>query len=284
MKPPGILYIVATPIGNLQDISARALEILREVDLIAAEDTRHSRKLLDYFGLRKPLTSHHQHNQSKSAKRLIQRLLEGDSIAVITDAGTPLVSDPGARLVKSAHRHGVRVIPIPGPSALSAALSVCGFDFRSIHFEGFLPANQADRTRRLKQLAEIEAGLVFFEAPHRVEKSLLDMVCTLGEKRAACIAREMTKLHESIQVGELGQLAERFGLDQERRKGEFVVIIDQARLPPREIDSQVERALKILSEETSPRQAAEITAKIFNVRRNLLYRRILAWQNAPDGD
>ena len=208
MKPLGHLYIVATPIGNLADISVRALEVLKNVDVIAAEDTRQSRKLLSHFGIKTPVIAHHQHNETKSTLKLHQRLLDGESIALVSDAGTPLVSDPGATLVKSAHENGIRVIPIPGASAVSSALSVCGLKFRQFHFEGFLPSSSGDRKRRIRQLSELDSALVFFEAPHRIVASLEDLTDTLGRAREVCIAREMTKVYESIRVGKLGDITE----------------------------------------------------------------------------
>ncbi len=282
MKSPGNLYIVATPIGNLADITARALEALSEVDVIAAEDTRHSRRLLAHFGIRTPLIAHHQHNQSKSAGALVQRLTAGESIALICDAGTPLISDPGAHLVKAARGNGIRVIPIPGASALSSALSVCGLELRRFHFEGFLPARQAERIRRLKELKDLDSGLVFFEAPHRIAQSLEDMAEALGENRDSCVAREMTKLHEGILHGALGQLAAEVRGNAEALKGEFVVIVGEGERSKSDIDDTVERALMILAEETSPRKAAEIASRIFDVRRNPLYRRILEMQSESD--
>ncbi len=283
MTPPGNLYIVATPIGNLQDISTRALTVLAEVDFIAAEDTRHSRRLLDNFGINTPMVAYHQHNQSKRGKKLIQQLLEGASVAVVTDAGTPLIADPGAQLVKHAHQQGIQVIPIPGASALSAALSICGFDIGRFHFEGFLPARQNERLRRLQQLKELTVALVFFEAPHRIVQSLDNMTQVFGAKRLACLAREMTKIHETVRVDRLAQLVRQTQNNQPQRKGEFVVIVEPDQPPLHVITPQVEQAIKILSEELSPRKAAAIAAKIFGLRRNLVYRQVLTWQNeSPD--
>ncbi len=271
MNQTGTLYIVGTPIGNLDDISARALRTLEQVDVIAAEDTRQSRKLLARYGISTPLSAHHQHNQARTTEKLIGRLLAGDHIALITDAGTPLVADPGDTLVKHAHEHGIQVVPIPGASALSAALSVCGFDAKPVHFEGFLPARSAGRRQRLQQLADCQSALVFFEAPHRVLQSLEAMIEVFGASRQACIAREMTKLHEQVQVDKLASLNQFFRNNSEFLKGEFVVIVARREPKKREIDAEVERTLEILINEMSPRKAAEVAAKIHGVGRNALY-------------
>ena len=282
MKPPGHLYIVATPIGNLADISARVLEVLKKVDVIAAEDTRQSRKLLGHFGIKTPVIAHHQHNEVKSALKLNQRLLDGESIALVSDAGTPLVSDPGATLVKTAHENGIRVIPIPGASAVSSALSVCGLKFRQFHFEGFLPSSSGDRKRRIRQLSELDSALVFFEAPHRIVASLEDLTDALGSAREVCIAREMTKVYESIRVGKLEDITEQVRENVDEIKGEFVVIVGPASRSKRGIDLQIDQTLNILMQELTPRKAAEITARIFGVRRNLLYQRTLELQSETE--
>ena len=282
MNQFGILYIVGTPIGNLEDISMRAVRILKEVDEVAAEDTRHSRKLLDRCGIATRLTSHHQHNQAKTSARFIERLKSGENIALITDAGTPLVSDPGATLVQRAQQHGIRVVPIPGPSALTSALSVCGLDIGKFHFEGFLPARSGARVARLDQLAKLDSGLVFFETPHRITESVKDMVAAFGDDRSACIAREMTKLHESIQTGKLGELAGKIINNPQHCKGEFVVIIEHRPPPKAELDDDVRRALKVLMEELSARKAAQVGAKIFGIGRNLLYKHALELRAADD--
>lgn len=284
MDQTGTLYIVGTPIGNLEDISARALRTLEEVDMIAAEDTRQSRKLLTRYGITTPLVAHHQHNQSRSTDSLLKQLLKGQHIALISDAGTPLVSDPGETLVNDAHQHGIQVVPIPGASALSAALSVCGLDINPVYFEGFLPARNAGRKQRLQQLADHQCALVFFEAPHRIMQSLDTMIEVFGVNRQACIAREMTKLHEQVQVDKLANLKQLFCDNSEFLKGEFVVIIAPPDKAKREIDAEVERTLEILIEEMSPRKAAEVTAKIHGVSRNALYKYTLQLQSEASSD
>ncbi len=278
MKHTGTLYVVATPIGNLEDITARALRILGEVDLIAAEDSRQSRKLLDRYGISKPLLAHHQHNQSKSSAKLIEKLIGGKSIALICDAGTPLISDPGTILVRNAHQNGIRVVPVPGASALSSALSVCGLEFNTVHFEGFLPSRHRARIERLEELVNLESALIFFEAPHRIVQSLEDMVEVLGAGRKACLAREMTKLHEQVRVNKLEQLCALVRENPQQLKGEFVVITEPMARSTHEIDANVERTLSILIEELTPRKAVEVTAKVFGLSRNALYKRSLELQ------
>lgn len=280
MNEPGKLYVVATPIGNLEDISPRALRVLGEVDVIAAEDTRHSRKLLDRYGISTPLVSHHQHNQSKTVGRLINRLRKGENIALISDAGTPLISDPGATLVRSAHDCGAKVIPIPGASALTCALSVCGFEISQFHFEGFLPAKRLARIQRLKELAVQNCCLVFFEAPHRIKQSLKDMAEVLGQDHPACIVREMTKLHENIHRGSVGELSQQFCDQPASRRGEFVVIVKHSAEKKREISPEVEKNLSILLDELSPKKAAKVAADIFGLGRNALYKQTLKMHKA----
>ena len=277
----GRLYIVATPIGNLDDISSRGLKTLADVDVVAAEDTRHSRKLLNRYGISTSMVSYRQHNQSRVAGSLLVRLKNGESVALITDAGTPAISDPGVSVVKMAHDEGIQVIPIPGPSALTCALSVCGLAVESVRFEGFLPARKQDRLKRLKSLSSECSTMVFFEAPHRVVWSLRDMADTLGVARRACVARELTKIFETIRVDNLDALANWVSESADNRKGEFVVIVEgivNAVAPALEV---TDRTLRVLLEEFSPRKAAELAARITGGRRNFLYRRAL---ELSDGD
>jgi len=278
MTQTGTLYIVATPIGNLEDISARALKILNDVDVIAAEDTRQSRKLLQRHAINTPLLAYHQYNQSNVTVKLLERLQAGAQIALVSDAGTPLISDPGETLVASAHQLSIKVVPIPGASALSSALSVCGFRVNPMHFEGFLPTRRMARIERLKALQPLSTALVFFEAPHRIADSLQDMLQTLGEKRHACIAREMTKLHEQILVGTLKAVRHFYIDNSQHRKGEFVVIIAPPVELQHEINTDAVRTLTILLEELSARKAAELAARIHGVGRNALYRLTLQMQ------
>jgi 16S rRNA (cytidine1402-2'-O)-methyltransferase len=221
----GTLYLVATPIGNLQDISQRALEILKTVDLIACEDTRHTRKLLTHFGISAKLVSYHEHNEQERADELANLLGEGRSVAVVSDAGTPGISDPGFRIVRNAIEIGAKVVPIPGAVAFVNALIASGLRSDSVFFGGFLPSKKNERQRRLREVKEIPATLVFYETPHRIAKSLADCLEILGSRNAA-VARELTKLHEEIIRGDLKELAEKFA--DKPTKGEIVLVIDRA--------------------------------------------------------
>jgi 16S rRNA (cytidine1402-2'-O)-methyltransferase len=268
----GVLSIVATPIGNREDISARALGVLKAVSLIAAEDTRHSKKLLAHYGIGTPLLSVHEHNEREVAGRLVQRLLAGEDIALISDAGTPLISDPGFHLVRVARRAGIRVIPLPGPSALVAALSVSGLPTDRFAFEGFLPAKQAARRQRLQGLAATTATLVFYESSHRILDCLADMSACLGGAREASIARELTKTFETVLTGTLSGLLERLRADSHQQKGEFVVMVQGA--PPRdpaEVDAVSGQVLAILMSELPLKQAVSLAARITGASRNVLY-------------
>ncbi len=219
------LYVVATPIGNLKDITLRALETLQAVDLIACEDTRQTRKLLSHFNIHKPTVSLHEHNEQQRTPALLDQLLEGRSIALVSDAGTPLISDPGGEFVRAAIEQGIPVVPIPGPSTLTAALSAAGIAFNGFFFAGFLPPRQKARMERLKSLAEIDVPLVFYEAPHRLLDMLKDVHETLGD-RMACVARELTKIHEEFLRERLSNLVTR--LESRRIRGEHVVIVEGA--------------------------------------------------------
>jgi 16S rRNA (cytidine1402-2'-O)-methyltransferase len=257
---PG-LYLVATPIGNLADISLRALAVLARADLIAAEDTRHSRKLLSHFGLGGELTPYHEHNAAKERPRLLARLRAGQSVALISDAGTPLISDPGYKLVRDALDGELMVISIPGPSAALAALTSSGLPTDTFLFAGFLPPKSGPRRARLGELAAAPATLVFFESGPRLAKSLADMAEVLGPREAA-IAKELTKLHESVTRGLLGRLAEELS-DREAPKGEFVVVVappaaDQAEASDEMISEQLDRALKVESFRDAVRSVSEV--------------------------
>ncbi len=225
MSDAGTLYLVSTPIGNLEDVTRRALRILSEVDTIACEDTRHTRKLLDHYGIRTKTVSYHEHNEHERAAELCARLLEGASVAVVSDAGTPGVSDPGFRLVRAAIERGVRVVPVPGPAAFVAALVASGLPTDEFFFGGFLPARSSQRRARLSTFRALPATLVFYEAPHRIAAALRDARETLGE-REAVVARELTKLHEEFARGRLSELADKFSVEGAAR-GEMVLIIDR---------------------------------------------------------
>lgn len=221
----GTLYLVATPIGNLDDISPRALRILKESDMIACEDTRHTSKLLTRYGIDTPRQSYHEFNKEKRTDQLVQRLHDGEQIALVSDSGTPLVSDPGFEIVSTCRREGIRVIPIPGPSAVITALVGSGLPTDSFFFAGFLPPRRSQRKRRLEELAPVPATLIFYEAPHRLLATLTDMIAVLGPRQAA-VARELTKIHEEFLHGTLPELLELFQT-REKIQGEIVVLIDR---------------------------------------------------------
>ena len=219
------LYVVATPIGNLQDISLRALRVLGEVDCIAAEDTRHSARLLQHYDLRTPLVALHEHNEERATPALLARIAAGESVALVSDAGTPLISDPGYRLVVAAREQGLPVFVVPGPSAVTAALSVAGLPSDRFVFEGFLPAKAAARRNRLQQLAGETRTLVLFESSHRIEAAVADLAAVFGAQRRAVLCRELTKQFETVHGDELGRLGEWLAADPNQRKGEFVVLV-----------------------------------------------------------
>src|SRR5947209_8879925 len=221
----GILYLVATPIGNLEDITRRALRVLAEADVVACEDARRTHALLEHFGIRAKTVSYHEHNERERAGELAAALEEGASVALVADAGTPGVSDPGYRLVRASVERGVRVVPVPGPSALVAALAASGLPTDEFYFGGFLPARAHARRQRLASVRDLRATLVFYEAPHRIARALADAREILGEREAA-VARELTKLHEEIARGRLGELAARFSAEGAAR-GEMVLVVDR---------------------------------------------------------
>jgi 16S rRNA (cytidine1402-2'-O)-methyltransferase len=267
----GILYVVATPIGNMADLSPRAVETLRGVAAICAEDTRHSRPLLAHHGIDRPLIALHEHNESEIADKLVVRMLAGESLALISDAGTPLVSDPGYRLVRAARAARIRVSPLPGACAAIAALSVAGLASDRFVFEGFLPAKPAARRARLAQLASESRTLVFYESSHRIEEMLADARVAFGDARAAVIARELTKLFETVLDGDLASLHARVVADADQRKGEFVVIVAGV---GDETDARLIEGRRLytkLCEHLPPSQAAKLAAELSGAPRKALY-------------
>jgi 16S rRNA (cytidine1402-2'-O)-methyltransferase len=267
------LYVVATPIGNLGDVTIRALEVLAAADIIACEDTRTSRTFLDRYGIKTRTVSYHDHNQAESGAKLLATLQEGKSIALISDAGTPLISDPGERLVAEAKAAGVRVIPIPGASAILAALSAAGLPAVRFFFEGFLPTKTGQRRARLASLGSLDATLVFYEAPHRLGETLAHMASVFGAERRGAMCRELTKTFEEIVTLPLGELSARYPQDT-NVKGEIVLVIE----PPHnaEADTQdVDAILNSLSKEMSAAKAAAETSRLTGVSKAELYQRLL---------
>ncbi len=269
----GTLYVVATPIGNLDDISARALRILREVALIAAEDTRHSIRLLQHFGIATPLAACHEHNERDEGGRFLTRLLAGEDVALISDAGTPLISDPGYHLVRQVRAAGIRVVPVPGACALIAALSAAGLPSDRFSFEGFLPAKTVGRQTRLQQVAEDSRTLIFYEAPHRILECLADMREVFGADRPAVLGRELTKTFETLKGLPLGELHDWVAADSNQQRGECVVLVAGWQAPEGDeaISGEALRVLDLLLGEMPLKRAAALAAEITGVRKNLLY-------------
>ena len=272
----GKLYVVATPIGNLADLGGRARAVLSEVNLILAEDTRRTRVLLQHYGIETRAIAFHEHNETDLVERLVERLREGEDLAVVSDAGTPLISDPGFELVRRLHREGLEVVPVPGPSALLCALSVACVPVDRFVFEGFLPARRGARRARLAQLDDEPRTMVFYEAPHRIVEALADLGDAFGGSRPAMIAKELTKLHETLQGGTLDELRGWVAGDEQRRRGEFVLVVGGADDPQPRVEIDAAQLLAELLEDVSVKRAAEIAAKLTGARRNTLYKQALA--------
>lgn len=270
-EQPGCLWVVATPIGHRDDMSARAVETLRSVDVIACEDTRHSRPLLMHFNVGTPLIALHEHNERDAVDAIVQRMLRGESVALISDAGTPLISDPGYRLVRAARAAGIRCAPVPGACAAIAALSVSGLPSDRFIFEGFLPPKSAARKARLQELAGEPRTLIFYESSHRVAESLADMAEIFGGEREAVLARELTKLFETVLGEPLHELAARVTRDADQQKGECVVLV---RGRGEDADARLaegQRVFAILKDELPPAKAAKLAAAISGAPRKALY-------------
>jgi 16S rRNA (cytidine1402-2'-O)-methyltransferase len=273
----GDLFLVATPIGNLGDISARACRVLSEVESIAAEDTRHSGQLLQHLGIAKPLVSLHQHNETRRAPELIERLMRGENVALVSDAGTPLISDPGFDLVRAAIAQGVRVVSIPGACAAVVALAGAGMATDRFGFEGFLPAKASGRRDRLETLKLDERTLIFYEAPHRLTETLADIAEVFGAARRVTVARELTKQYETFYYGTAQELAVRATQDADMNRGEIVIVVaGSTSQPGRENVLETDKVLRTLLEELAPAQAAKLAAKLTGAKRSELYDRAIA--------
>jgi 16S rRNA (cytidine1402-2'-O)-methyltransferase len=278
-----MLYVVATPIGNMSDISARAREILAGATAVAAEDTRHSGRLLRELGLERPLVSLHEHNERARVAELVGRMRDGESIALVSDAGTPLVSDPGYLLVAAAVDAGIAVVPVPGPCAAVAALSASGLPCDRFCFEGFLPARAAARRRRLAELAAEGRTLVLYEAPHRIAECLADLAAACGSGRRACVARELTKRFETFYRGSLGELAARAASHADLARGESVIVVEGA--PAAEPGAaELDAMLAVLLRHLPPSAAAAAAASLAGVRRSDAYARALALTREGRGE
>lgn len=280
MHPSGILYVVATPIGNLQDISLRALDILKSVDAIAAEDTRHSSGLLNHFGISKKLIAVHEHNEHQSAEKLLLQLNAGENIALVTDAGTPGISDPGAVVVDLVRKAGIKVVPVPGASAVIAALSASGITQNGFLFHGFLPASGAARRRILENLKAQTVTLVFYEAPHRILECVADLSLVLGADRRITFARELTKTFETFYSCNLGEAVAWLEADTNQQRGEFVLLVEAAAQKEAEaIPEDAVRVLKLLLAELPLKQAVKLATDITQLKKNDLYEFALQLKN-----
>ncbi|MGL9751062.1 MAG: 16S rRNA (cytidine(1402)-2'-O)-methyltransferase [Symbiopectobacterium sp.] len=277
------LYVVPTPIGNLGDITERALSVLRGVEVVAAEDTRHTGLLLQHFAISARLFALHDHNEQQKADHLLTKLQQGQSIALVSDAGTPLINDPGYHLVRRCREAGVRVVPLPGPCAAITALSAAGIASDRFCYEGFLPAKTKARQDRLLQLSEETRTLIFYESTHRLIDSLANIATVLGESRYVVLARELTKTWESIQGAPVGELLAWVQEDENRRKGAMVLIVEGFQQDESELSAEALRTLALLRAQLPLKKAASLAAEIHGVKKNALYRYALA-QNEADDD
>ena len=272
----GTLFIVATPIGNLDDITFRAFEVLKSVDFVLAEDTRHSKKLLSHLDISKPIRAFHEHNEREKTKAIISEIYSGKAIALISDAATPLISDPGYFLVAQAKKEGLKVVPIPGPTALITALSASGLASDSFTFLGFLPSKQTARIKLLKSLLNRTDTSIFYESPKRVLATLTDMQTIFGDSREVCLAKELTKAFETIHTGSIPNLIEYLTIDQNHQKGEFVILISATnKIDLAEAEIQLDSLLPILCAEMGTSKAAKIAAKITGIDKKKCYKRAM---------
>ena len=272
----GTLFIVATPIGNLDDITFRAVQVLKSVDIVLAENTRHSKKLLLHLDISKPIRTFHEHNEREKTKAIIGEIRSGKSIALISDAGTPLISDPGYFLVAQAKKEGLKVVPIPGPTALITALSASGLASDSFTFLGFLPSKQTARVKLLKSLVGRTETSIFYESPKRILATLTDMHRIFGDSREVCLAKELTKVFETIQTGSIPNLIDYLTIDQNHQKGEFVILISATdKINIAEAETQLNSLLPILCAELGASKAAKLAAKITGIDKKQCYKRAL---------
>lgn len=274
------LYVVATPIGNLRDLTLRALDVLKAVEAVAAEDTRVTRHLLQHYGIDARPFSLHEHNEVQAGEKVVELLRAGKSVALVSDAGTPAISDPGARLVRRVREAGFAIVPVPGASAVTAAVSAAGLPDSRFLFQGFLPAKRAARVRELEALRALSAALVFYEAPHRVRETLADLAGALGGEREVVIARELTKLFETIHACRLDEALAWLDADPNRVKGEFVLVVQGAPVATQTRAEESERVLAILLRELPLKQAVQLAAEISGAKRNTLYARALEMKNS----
>ena len=269
------LYVVATPIGHLDDITYRAIEVLKSVKLIAAEDTRTSAKLLKHFGINTPLTACHDHNESDKVNHLVERILAGENMALISDAGTPLISDPGFKFVRAAQAKGVQVIPVPGACAAIAALSAVGLPSDRFSFEGFLPSKQSQRLLHLNRLKDETQTLIIYEAPHRILECVKDMADVFGADRPVGFAREITKTFETIKKMTLGELVEFISNDSNQQKGEIVLVIGGASVEKDMEQEKLDQLLTRLLQDLSVKAASQLAADLTGIKKKVAYQRAL---------
>ncbi|MFV5490719.1 16S rRNA (cytidine(1402)-2'-O)-methyltransferase [Acinetobacter sp. ASP199] len=276
------LFVVATPIGHLDDISYRAIEVLKSVSLIAAEDTRTSMQLLKHFNISTPLTACHDHNESNKIDQLIQRLLNGENMALISDAGTPLISDPGFKFVRAAQEHNIRVIPVPGACAAIAALSAVGLPSDRFSFEGFLPSKQSQRLLNLEKLKDETQTMIFYEAPHRILECVKDMANVFGADRPVGFAREITKTFETIRKMTLGELIEFIANDSNQQKGEIVLVVSGATVEKDMEQEKLDKLLLRLLQDLSVKAASQLAADLTGIKKKVAYQRALELTGAND--